>query len=410
MAKVKRRINVRYREARGAWEVDYTDARGRHRPLFPSEAEALAFAAQKREELEREADPDAADRSITLRAFAQQWLATVAQDLEARTLAGYRDVLARYVLPQLGAWRVADLRRKHIVKLWSALRGQHSANTARLAVAVLSSCLSDAVDQELLAANPALGVGRRRGRGAGSATPSAETIQPLSPGQRDRLLATAARPPFRPPYATLFAVLAKAGLRPSEAYTLIPEDVDLEGRTLRVERALDLGGRVKATKTHETRRVHLSRGLAGLLRQHLAWLKAEALRRGWVAPRWLFPSEAGTPLDHNNVAKVFKRALRAAGLPPTFRLYDLRHTFASLMLARGAPITYVSRQLGHRNPATTLRYYSRWIPGEESPWADLVDPGTAPPAPYAVARAVLAAIARDAAREGAPDAPSQAGS
>lgn len=375
MAKVKRRINVRYREGRGAWEVDYTDAQGRHRPLFPSEAEALEFAGKRREELERQADPDATDRTITVRVFAEQWLAAVATDLEARTLAGYRDILTRYVLPRLGISRVADLRRKHVVQLRNALRGQHSANTARLAVAVLSSCLNDAVDQELLAANPALGVGRRGRRGGSPGTP-AESIQPMSPEQRDQVLATVAAPPFGPPYAALFAVLAKAGLRPSEAYALMPEDLDLHGRMLRVERALDLGGRVKATKTPEAcRRVHLSRGLVGTLRQHLLWLKAETLRRGWGEPRWLFPSEAGTPLDHNNVAKIFKRALKKAGLPPTFRLYDCRHTFASTMLAEGAPITYVAAQLGHSKPTTTLKHYARWIPGEESRWADLVDRG-----------------------------------
>jgi hypothetical protein len=47
--------------------------------------------------------------------------------------------------------------------------------------------------------------------------------------------------------------------------------------------------------------------------------------------------------------------------------------FASLLLAAGAPITYVSAQLGHANPATTLRYYARWIPGHGRRWVDLLD-------------------------------------
>jgi Phage integrase family len=57
---------------------------------------------------------------------------------------------------------------------------------------------------------------------------------------------------------------------------------------------------------------------------------------------------------------VFKRALGKAKLP-AFRLYDLRHTFASLLLAASAPIAYVSAELGHVNLSTTLRYYARWI-------------------------------------------------
>ena len=70
--------------------------------------------------------------------------------------------------------------------------------------------------------------------------------------------------------------------------------------------------------------------------------------------------------------KVFKRALRRAGLPG-FRVYDLRHTYASLLLAVGAPITYVSAQLGHANPSTTLRYYAKWIPSKGRRWVDLLD-------------------------------------
>ena len=64
--------------------------------------------------------------------------------------------------------------------------------------------------------------------------------------------------------------------------------------------------------------------------------------------------------------------LRKAKLP-AFHLDDLRHTFASLLLAASAPITYVSAQLGHVNPSTTLRYYARWIPTKGRRWVDLLD-------------------------------------
>ena len=72
--------------------------------------------------------------------------------------------------------------------------------------------------------------------------------------------------------------------------------------------------------------------------------------------------------------KLFKRTLRRAGLPG-FRLYDLRHTYASLLLAEGAPITYVAAQLGHRKPTTTLRYYAHFIPREGRRWVNVLDSG-----------------------------------
>src|SRR5262249_44782996 len=132
---------------------------------------------------------------------------------------------------------------------------------------------------------------------------------------------------------------------------------------------------VKRTTTAETRTVDLSNDLVAALRHHLFWLKRETLQSGWGEAGWLFPTEANTPLDESRVRKVFHRPLGAAGLP-RFRLYDLRHTFASLLLAEGAPITYVSAQLGHANPTTTLQHYARWIPSQGRQWINLVDSGT----------------------------------
>ena len=68
------------------------------------------------------------------------------------------------------------------------------------------------------------------------------------------------------------------------------------------------------------------------------------------------------------------QAREPAGRPPaSLRLYDLRHTFASLLLAAGAPITYVGAQLGHANPTTTLRFYARWIPSRGQRWVEVLD-------------------------------------
>ena len=74
---------------------------------------------------------------------------------------------------------------------------------------------------------------------------------------------------------------------------------------------------------------------------------------------------AGTPLDESRVRKNFSEVLEKAELP-RFRVYDLRHTFASLLLAQGAPITYVAAQLGHSRPTTTLQWYAHWLPGAGS--------------------------------------------
>ena len=164
----------------------------------------------------------------------------------------------------------------------------------------------------------------------------------------------------------------KTGLRPSESYGLKVSDIDWKRCTLRVECAVELNTHeIKPTKTSETRDVDLSPELVELLRAHVAKLTKRGFKKG-KDRRWLFPSEAGTVLDHNNVARTFRRRLKDAELP-SFRLYDLRHTYASMLLAEGVPITYVANQLGHASSTTTLDHYAKWIPAEDRGYAALLD-------------------------------------
>ena len=96
------------------------------------------------------------------------------------------------------------------------------------------------------------------------------------------------------------------------------------------------------------------------------------MRYGSGRPTWLFPNEVGEPLDESKVRKEHYRLLKKAGIRRR-RLDQLRHTFASFSLSEGAPITWVSAQLGHDTPSTTLRYYARYMHSDHHCYADLVD-------------------------------------
>src|SRR4029079_15677776 len=91
-------------------------------------------------------------------------------------------------------------------------------------------------------------------------------------------------------------------------------------------------------------------------------VRARGVSEIWFcAPYRVFASVTGTALDESNVRKAFNRILDAAGLHRRGP-HQMRHTFASLLLQHGAPITYVSQQLGHRDAAITLRVYAHWLP------------------------------------------------
>jgi integrase len=93
----------------------------------------------------------------------------------------------------------------------------------------------------------------------------------------------------------------------------------------------------------------------------------------WQDYGLVFPSSVGTPLSHRNVVRSFKALLKHADLPPSVRLYDLRHTCATLLLARNVHPKYVQELLGHASISQTLDTYSNVIEGMDGGLTDAID-------------------------------------
>ena len=237
----------RKRKKQDRWIVDYRDASGIRRRLTAStRREAEDLLAQKIQETRR----GFTSSDLTLAQYSERWLVEIATTLAPKTVTGYGEMLRGHLLPALGNIKLQELRRRTIKDLLLRKRQAGlSKNTVRLIRATLSVLLGDAVDDELLEANVAVGAGRRSRRRAEtmSAAERVKAIRPMSYEQLATLLAVAdARSSRRD--ATLFLALADAGLRPGEVLALQWEDFDAVDRTVRVERALS-GGRIKPTKT-----------------------------------------------------------------------------------------------------------------------------------------------------------------
>lgn len=86
----------------------------------------------------------------------------------------------------------------------------------------------------------------------------------------------------------------------------------------------------------------------------------------------MFPSSVGTPWDHRNVVKYYKRFLQDAGLP-NIRFHDLRHAAATMMLQQGVHPKIVQERLGHADITLTLNTYSHVLPGMQEEAAGKMD-------------------------------------
>ena len=157
------------------------------------------------------------------------------------------------------------------------------------------------------------------------------------------------------PRRPLFEFLAYTGLRIGEALGLTWADIDLDAGLIRVHRQLSRKGEHAPLKTEAGRReVVLAPAIAKLLRER--WLGSS-----FKAPHHLvFCDTLGRGLDYRVVGEAFRATVKRSGITATGRLslHSLRHGFASLLIAKGLNVVFVSRQLGHANPTVTLSTYA----------------------------------------------------
>ena len=295
--------------------------------------------------------------------------------LKASTISFYRANCADYIWPHLGTRPVSSLQRRDCRDLIRACRAKGlRRRTVKGILATLSTILTQAVDDELLPGNPALRLGKYLKAGDEDEHASVDL---LTEAETTILLETAeTRFPDWHPW--LLCAL-RTGVRVGELIALQWGDVDWVGRYLLVQRNV-YNAAISTPKSHQQRRVDISVQLLAALR---AWQTREQAR--WLAagrpfPAWVFPSVTGTLLDPSNLRKSLSRMLRAAGLHERGP-HQLRHTFASQLLMKGADLAYVTYQLGHKDPNVTLKYYIHYLPPADGRKAvdrlDAMTPGVA---------------------------------
>lgn len=296
--------------------------------------------------------------------YLRLWLdVTASMKVRERTLEGYRRLLDRYVLPSsLAAVPLAKLTTLGLEQLYSELSAKPlSARTVRLVHSVLHVALAKAARDRRLASNPASGAMLPRQQ--------RQEMQALDRDQLSRLLATSESCDNR--WTPLWSLLAHGGLRPSEALGLKWAEVGAD--RVRVIQALVTGlkgGGWKLTepKTLGSRRtVTLPAQTMHALAWHRTKQEAEKLAAGrcYQDLDFVFASQTGQPLDLKNAtARHFRPLLAKVGLP-SIRVYDLRHTHATLMLSAGVPVKVVSERLGHASAVMTLNVYAHVLSGEQ---------------------------------------------
>jgi len=275
--------------------------------------------------------------------------------LAPKTLDDYRKTIARYLLPDWGAYRLEEFEQNVtlVLDVQAALRRMYGPATAHRAIAKLSMVFNAAVRWQIMRFNPVMMV-----REDLPIYKRQEPV-PLTPEQTIYVLHTVEGHRL----GALYHIALTLGLRLGEILGLQWDDIDWQAQTIAIRRQVqETGGRVtvrNATKTDAALRVlPLPPRLLSRLRQ--AWeTRGDSL--------FVFTSEDGTVLIPSNFERHWRGGVarrytkkdgtvgksvitgirQKAGLSATVKFHHLRHTVATRLMEQGTPDEIRDAIMGH---------------------------------------------------------------
>ncbi|MEU8849060.1 site-specific integrase [Streptomyces sp. NPDC048564] len=359
------------------------EGRRERRKSFTKKGDADKFAGKITVDLERGhyIDPDAPKKP--LREVAQQWL-NGAQH-RPLTAQGAERQLRLHVYPLLGDRPVGSLKRGDI-ELWIKDRRKVLADsTVAIIYGRLKAVLTFARHNDMIAKNPCDGV----------KAPSIRT-KDINPLPHEAVAALVAAAP--PRYRAMILLAAGSGLRMGELVGLELRDLDLDQGEVHVRQQairLDQGepyiGPPKTDQSYRT--VPLAKSVTEALSEHLRRFPPVAVEMvDHTDPRrpqrrkalLVFANSGGkAAVNGGNWSGVWsntrKRANAALGesdspvrVPKTATVHDLRHYYASLLIAHRESVKTVQKRLGHAKASVTLDVYTHLFEEIEDTTRDAV--------------------------------------
>ncbi|MDX3634043.1 site-specific integrase [Streptomyces europaeiscabiei] len=359
MANIQKRPN-------GKWRARYRDLDGKeHARHFDRKLDAQRWLDEVTASIVTGLYVDPQAGRITFEKYAKKW-----EESLIASEAGERitdNALRLHLVPALGARAMAAIRRNDLQVLFKSLSEQLGPGSVRNVYDVLVRLMTAAVEDKVIASSPC--------RRITLPPMQDEEVTPPTVAQVEAMARV------MPPYIRAAIVtLAGSGLRIGELLGLKVSDVDFKAGAIRVERQRLQSGKIGPPKTAKSRRtVPVGEVVTDALITHLAARPSK---------EWLFTMEEGEPLNYRRWKTEWncaRKALQAAESEsaeregrkpvelPHMVTHDLRHFYASALIAGGASVKQVQLVLGHASAVITLRIYAHLWPGEEDRTRTVMD-------------------------------------
>lgn len=360
----------------GRWRARFAGPDGRrHTKTFMTKADASAWLSSQHTDIRRGTWIDPGGGKESFSEWAKKWLATTAH-LKMKTKIGYESLLLTHIEPFFGDWEIITIDQPAVRRFFAHLAdGGAAPGTIRSVRNVLRQVLGLAMSARALAFNPCDGVRLPRSPRTEMHFLTAPEVEDLAHAITNPQLRPGGNGAWHhqrttfPEYGLFVRFTAYTGLRAGEIEALRVRRLDLlRSRVEVAETVAEVPGHglvFGPPKTYENRSVPVPRFLT------------EELARAVVGKSpddFVFAAPEGGPIRHGNFyARHYKRAVRQAGLPEGLRFHDLRHTYASFLIAERAHPRAIMERMGHSSITVTLDRYGHLLPSLEAQLDEALD-------------------------------------
>ncbi len=288
--------------------------------------------------------------------WINHWIEEVKKpNLAPATLSSYRNNFRLHIRPAIGEIPLKKLETYHIQRTLNAIGG--SLSTFVKNYNIVHGALQNAVDAGKISRNPCKGV----------TFPEDDKgdMRVLEKEEQERFIKALDGEYYR----VMFLTYLYTGMRLGEGIPLQWKDIDLEGRTIQVNK--------KAIVAHDyskheavqvvqnfckskssNRDIVITTGLAAILKEHKEVMMklAEDMGEEWSEESLVFRNSRGNMVYSRNLQEVLYRIYEKAGIEGA-TMHTLRHTYATRCFEAEVDIKAISEQLGHKNVRTTYDIY-----------------------------------------------------
>jgi integrase len=364
MGKHRRGIGVvRLREDTQKFVIDYYDNLG-HRHVKTVGTNHKEAVEKLREQVQIKKS-NGITNEISFPAYAQTWLERKSGMVKEATQVSYKGTVKNHLIPHFGNANLTEITKANIKDFVKDKMGEGKwgKKTIRNFLVVLREILDEAEDDGLIVNSPyphrinkqiTKNQNEKEGKGKVDCLQTKEII----------LFLNACQDPKEDPQNYVFFYTALfTGARRGELLALQWGDIDWNKKKIYIQRNLYKTKFQTPKSIYSVREIDIENRLIEILKQHRARQDRIRLKAGskWVGKDLLFCQKDGSCLDADNLYhRDFQRILKRAGMR-RIRIHDLRHTYASILIAAKHSPKYISNQMGHSSIQITMDLYGHLL-------------------------------------------------